>query len=88
MDGSTVIFPAEDVRVGLAEDLAPFVAVIKHSLSGTLQVAWTATATNMEGTAQGTVALPVAPAQSLFDLLKEVELAVHGVEDEGDDFEE
>ncbi|MFC7797198.1 hypothetical protein [Streptomyces cinereoruber] len=87
-DGSTVIFPAEDVRVGLAEDLAPFVAVTEHSLSGTLQVAWTATATNMEGTAQGTVTLPVAPAQSLFDLLEEVELVAHGAEDEDDGFEE
>ncbi|MFI9213974.1 hypothetical protein ACIGW7_38335 [Streptomyces sp. NPDC053253] len=87
-EGSTVIFPAEDVRVGLAEDLAPFVVVIEQPLVGTLQVPWTATATNMEGTAQGTVALPVSPVQSLFDLIELADSATSDGEDENDDSED
>jgi len=69
VEGTTVVFPAEDVRVGLSEDLAEFVAVSERPLSGILPVPWTATATNMDGTAQGTVSLPIAPARSLFDLI-------------------
>ncbi|MGK3945146.1 hypothetical protein ABK046_43070 [Streptomyces caeruleatus] len=69
VEGTTVVFPAQDVRVGLSIDLTWFVAVTKHPLSGTLTVPWTATATNMEGAAQGTVSLPIAPERSLLSLI-------------------
>ncbi|MFB6642926.1 helix-turn-helix domain-containing protein [Streptomyces chartreusis] len=69
VEGTTVVFPAEDVRVGLSIDLTWFVVVTEHPLSGTLTVPWTATATNMEGTAQGTVPLPIAPERSLLSLI-------------------
>ncbi|MFD0142896.1 MULTISPECIES: hypothetical protein [unclassified Streptomyces] len=85
---NTVVFPEEDVRVGLSEDLAPFVAVTEQPLSGTLQVSWTATATNMEGTAQGTLALPISPTRSLFDLIEAAESAIHGTQDENDESED
>ncbi|WP_435239949.1 AlbA family DNA-binding domain-containing protein [Streptomyces sp. YPW6] len=77
-EGTTVVFPGEDVRVGLSEDLAHFVAVAENQMSGTLQVSWTATATNMDGNAQGTVFLPVAPVQSLFDLIEAANSIAHG----------
>jgi hypothetical protein len=73
VEGTTVVFPAEDVRVGLSIDLVAFVAVTEQSLSGTLTVPWTATATNMDGTAQGTVSLPIAPERSLFTLIEDVD---------------
>lgn len=73
VEGATVVFPAEDVRVGLSIDLAAFVAVTEQALSGTLTVPWTATATNMDGTAQGTVSLPVAPERSLFALIADLD---------------
>ncbi|WP_190199913.1 hypothetical protein [Streptomyces djakartensis] len=88
MEGTTVVFPAEDVRVGLSEDLAPFVAVTGQPLPGTLQVPWTATATNMEGTAQGIVSLPVSPVRSLLDLIAAADSATHDAEDEDDTSEE
>lgn len=69
VEGTTVVFPAQDVRVGLSIDLPWFVAATKHPLSGTLTVPWTATATNMEGTAQGAVSLPIAPERSLLSLI-------------------
>ncbi|MFD5661432.1 hypothetical protein [Streptomyces hirsutus] len=49
---------------------------------------WTATATNMEGTAQGTVSLPVSPVRSLFDLIAAADSATHDAEDEDDTPEE
>lgn len=73
-----MVFPGEDVRVGLSEDLAHFVAVTEDQMSGTLQVPWTATATNMDGNAQGTMLLPVAPVQSLFDLIEAAHSIVQG----------
>jgi hypothetical protein len=73
VEGTTVVFPAEDVRVGLSEDLVAFVAVTEQPLSGTLTVPWTATATNMDGTAQGTVSLPIAPERSLFALIADAD---------------
>ncbi len=38
-------------------------------LSRTLTMPWTATATNMEGTAQGTMSLPIVPERSLLFLI-------------------
>ncbi|AZQ32171.1 hypothetical protein EJ357_00665 [Streptomyces cyaneochromogenes] len=73
VEETTVVFPAQDVRVGLSEDLALFVAVTERPMSGTLTMPWTATATNMDGTAQGTVSLPVAPERSLFALIADVD---------------
>jgi hypothetical protein len=72
MDGATVVFPPEDVRVGLSVDLVAFVAVTQQPLPGPLPLSWTATATNMEGTAEGTLDLPVEPVQSLFHLIAAV----------------
>ncbi|WP_331760958.1 hypothetical protein [Streptomyces anulatus] len=80
VEGTTVVFPGEDVRVGLSEDLAHFVAVAEEQRSGTFQVPWTATATNMDGTAQGTMSLPVAPVQSLFDLIEAANSIARGAE--------
>ncbi|MGY1503551.1 hypothetical protein ACW4TU_44510 [Streptomyces sp. QTS52] len=48
-------------------------AVTEQPLSGTLTVSWTATATNMDGTAQGTLSLPIAPEWSLFALIADVD---------------
>lgn len=73
VEGTTIVFPAEDVRVGLSIDLMLFVAVTANPLSGTLTVPWTATATNMDGTAQGTMSLPIAPERSLFALIADVD---------------
>jgi len=84
VEGATVVFPAEDVHVGLSEDLAPFVAVTEQPVSGTLRVSWTATATNMEGSAQGAVSLPIAPVRSLFDLIAAADSETHDAEDEDD----
>ncbi|MFI1727588.1 helix-turn-helix domain-containing protein [Streptomyces sp. NPDC020489] len=70
VEGTTVVFPAEDVRVGLSIDLPWFVMVTERPLSVTLTLPWTATATNMEGTAQGTVSLPIAPERSLLFLIE------------------
>ncbi|MGW7611901.1 hypothetical protein ACWGKW_32550 [Streptomyces sp. NPDC054766] len=81
VEGTTVVFPAQDVRVGLYQDLVAFVAVTGHPLSGPLTVPWTATATNLDGTARGTVSLPIAPEQSLFALIAQVD----GTEDEYQD---
>jgi hypothetical protein len=78
VEGTTVVFPAEDVRVGLSIDLTWFVVVTEHPLSGTLTVPGTATATNMEGTAQGSVSLPIAPERSLLSLIA----LLDGVDDE------
>lgn len=72
VDGATVVFPPTDVRVGLSENLAAFVAATALPLSAPLTVPWTATATNLDGTAQGTVTLPVGPARSLFHLIASV----------------
>ncbi|MFI6893593.1 hypothetical protein ACIBM4_05705 [Streptomyces sp. NPDC050256] len=69
VEGTTVIFPDEDLRVGLYADLAAFVAVTAQPWSGMLAVPWTATATNMDGIAQGTTSLPIAPERSLFALI-------------------
>ncbi|WP_432176678.1 hypothetical protein [Streptomyces sp. Tue6028] len=71
--GTTAVFPAEDLRVGLSQDLMGFVAVTEQPLSGMLTVPWTATATNMNGTAQGTLSLPIAPQRSLFALIADVD---------------
>ncbi|MFI9588040.1 hypothetical protein ACIHCQ_41070 [Streptomyces sp. NPDC052236] len=82
VEGTTVVFPAEDLRVGLSEDMVAFVAVTEHPLSGTLTVPWTATATNMDGTAQGTLSLPIAPKRSLFALIADVDGTEDGYQDE------
>ncbi|MGW5990326.1 hypothetical protein ACWFRT_21535 [Streptomyces anulatus] len=88
VEGTTVVFPGEDVRVGLSEDLAHFVAVAEEQMSGTLQVPWTATATNMDGTAQGTMFLPVAPVQSLFDLIEAANSIARGSEENDSESQE
>ncbi|MEU0119714.1 hypothetical protein ABZ137_40140 [Streptomyces bobili] len=82
VEGTTVVFPAEDLRVGLSEDMVAFVAVTEQPLSGTLTVPWTATATNMDGTAQGTVTLPIAPERSLFALIADADDTEDQDEDE------
>lgn len=70
--GDTIVFPAEDARVRLHEDLASVVLMADHVIPDPVVAAWTATATNVDGVAQGTVTIPVGSSESLVRLAREI----------------
>ncbi|MEV6533698.1 hypothetical protein AB0M86_29570 [Streptomyces sp. NPDC051639] len=72
-DTNTVVFPAEDLRVRLHEDLAAVVVISETEISDPVSVSWTATATNMDGEARGTVLVPALHPKSLAELQQEAE---------------
>ncbi|MER5907431.1 hypothetical protein ABT150_46515 [Streptomyces mirabilis] len=73
IDASTVVFPVEDLRVRLHEDLASVVLISESEISDPVPVSWTATATNIDGEAKGTVLVPLLTPKSLAELRQEAE---------------